>query len=385
MNNQKKGHVLLLTFILLTALSFIVGSFIYLTTGGIKNMASLVSREKAFYLAEAGLQKAIWYLNAPPEQGGYGISWRTSGSSESLAGGSYTMKVNQLGSDLIITAEGNYRNSKRTLQVRYNTYPPSFSYAIFSQQRVQIDDGVVVGGDLFADANVQVNNNARVTGKVIVTAGHSVSGSGTYTAQQATPPIPTLPTLETTFYNGEIARTAGSTDYSRTGVLNLSGSTIYGRNITVQGRINGPGALVAGQKLTIDSDSSIGDGVKLISDKELNIKSNSTFGQNITLYSNSKIDIDSNASQVGPGLALLSPRQLEIDSNSNLSGIIYAAKIDIGSTSIFRGSIQGGASTPDNHFDDNSQIIFDRAKFPSTPPTGLSGGFSLVKDSWKEL
>jgi len=32
---------------------------------------------RAFYLAETGVDKALWYLNTPTAQGGYGINWRT--------------------------------------------------------------------------------------------------------------------------------------------------------------------------------------------------------------------------------------------------------------------------------------------------------------------
>ncbi len=49
---------------------------------------------EVFWIAEAGLQKAIWNLKTRVANGGQGQNWTTAGTLENLANGSYTMVVN---------------------------------------------------------------------------------------------------------------------------------------------------------------------------------------------------------------------------------------------------------------------------------------------------
>lgn len=89
----RSGFVLLLTLVLMITLSAIVGALIVSLTTDFRNTSFQSYDAKALWLAEAGLQKAIWNLETPVSSGGQGQSWTTTGTTENLGDGSYTMVV----------------------------------------------------------------------------------------------------------------------------------------------------------------------------------------------------------------------------------------------------------------------------------------------------
>jgi hypothetical protein len=89
----KKGAVLLFTFIIMASITAITVVFLYMISTQTKAMGYDIAGSKALWLAEAGLQKAIWNLMTPAAGGGQGEDWATAGTTESLGAGSYTMVV----------------------------------------------------------------------------------------------------------------------------------------------------------------------------------------------------------------------------------------------------------------------------------------------------
>lgn len=90
---NKKGAVLLFTFIIMSTLTAIAVVFLYMISIQTKARGYDISSSKALWLAEAGLQKAIWNLMTPVGSGGQGEAWTTAGTSESLGSGSYMLAV----------------------------------------------------------------------------------------------------------------------------------------------------------------------------------------------------------------------------------------------------------------------------------------------------
>ena len=90
---NKKGVILILTFIVMVTLTVIVAAFLYMTSIQIKSAGYDLLSAKALWLAEAGIQKAVWNLKTPVTSGGQGEDWTTAGATESLGDGSYTMVV----------------------------------------------------------------------------------------------------------------------------------------------------------------------------------------------------------------------------------------------------------------------------------------------------
>lgn len=73
----RRGSLMLVTLMLMVALSVFVTTFMFSVLSASRVTSGQEDSKKSFYLAEAGLQKAIWYLcNTAPDGSLYG-TWRT--------------------------------------------------------------------------------------------------------------------------------------------------------------------------------------------------------------------------------------------------------------------------------------------------------------------
>lgn len=384
---NKKGN-LLITFILIVSLAAVVGSISYLTAISIKTTRYVLDRQKAFYIAEAGLEKAIWYFKTPIGDGGKGEDWRTTGSTESFSEGSYTFYVGgAIGGDVTITSEGTYQGKTRTIQVRYHQYSPGYDYAVFSRQNIQLKNNATVYGDIFADGDVDVAVKAKVlNGVIITTEGHVVTGSGVYTIGTMPDPIPTTPIIDTTYYYTEIATALASStvDYTYNGSLNLAGSTIYANNnINIEGTIIGPGALVAGNDIYITGTTTIGQDIEFIAGHDLEFENGCAIDDDNNMFADNRIYMNNNIN--GDKLTIICSHEVEIRNNSIVTGLIFAGQLSLYNNVDFSGNIQTEGLVSDNIFGNNSTITYSADYLPSDPPPGVTAEYNLEKNSWKEL
>jgi Tfp pilus assembly protein PilX len=126
MNLRLKGHrgsLMLLALMFMTVMAVLASVFLYTVSVTNRLAGSQGSSLRAFYMAEAGVNKAIWYLRSD------GAWWTTpypaaagSGANdpknEPLGDGSYTMWVEHLGGGSVaITSSGAYRGSTRKVRV----------------------------------------------------------------------------------------------------------------------------------------------------------------------------------------------------------------------------------------------------------------------------
>ena len=93
MKEKQEGLVLIFSFMILVVLTSLVGAYLYATSAVTKSAGFGEVDDKVLWLAEAGFNKAVWYLMTPPGSGGQGEDWTTGGITESLGGGNYTMVV----------------------------------------------------------------------------------------------------------------------------------------------------------------------------------------------------------------------------------------------------------------------------------------------------
>lgn len=101
---NRKGSVLIFTFIVMVMLTAVTVGFMFMNAVQAKGRGEDVASSKAVWLAEAGLQKAIWNLKTPTGSGGQGEDWTTTGTTENLGDGSYTMVVERW--DFALSANG---------------------------------------------------------------------------------------------------------------------------------------------------------------------------------------------------------------------------------------------------------------------------------------
>lgn len=92
-DGSRRGSILIVTLALTLFLTSLVGGYLYAVAVFTADSGWSQTDAQVLWLAEAGLQKAIWNLKTPSGSGGQGEGWTTAGTAESLGEGSYTMVV----------------------------------------------------------------------------------------------------------------------------------------------------------------------------------------------------------------------------------------------------------------------------------------------------
>ena len=100
----ERGVVLLATFMILVTLTAIAVVFLYMNSAQTVSAGWGIPDAQALWLADAGKEKAIWYLKTPVSGGGQGENWTTTGTTENLGAGSYAMVVTRY--DFCLAANG---------------------------------------------------------------------------------------------------------------------------------------------------------------------------------------------------------------------------------------------------------------------------------------
>jgi formylmethanofuran dehydrogenase subunit C len=389
---KSKGN-LLITFILLMALSVTVFSYLYLIGFRLKESGLRVSENQAFYAAEAGLNKAIWYLATPIAQGGKGISWRVTSSHEVFGRGKYYMTVRDAATgEVLVISTGEVLGLRKTVTqslIAGGGAPTAFSYSLFSNSASTISGSAIVRGDMYVNGNTILTDYVHVEdGYLYHPTGTTVTiGSGypTYTDGGQPDPKPVFPTLDTSFYDGQISIAqgvaAGNVTYTDA-TVNLNGSTVYVKgNVTIAGNttFNGPGAVVATGKISLSGNTYSTGSVKFISNGALNATGN-TYTDGSTYYSSTSILATGNT-RVSVG-SFITKGDVTLGGNLNMSGIVYAQ----GSANLYENVIITGSLVTNSvsSISGNAHITYDPAYIPAEIPVGFSGTSLIVKKgTWK--
>jgi len=179
--NDQKGMALITTLIFIFVLVSFSVALLIMTSNDSK--LSTLHREstRAFYLAETGVDKALWYLNNPTDQGGYGINWRTtspliypsSAASEYYEvtvetttppgpGVAEIVTIHSIGKEL---GEGDYDRGTRVVEVKLEEgIAPSpgavYNYALmtFGEDSILTFNGhVEIEGDVHSNGDIDGN------------------------------------------------------------------------------------------------------------------------------------------------------------------------------------------------------------------------------------
>ena len=122
---NQKGMALLTTLIFVFILSTFAVALLTMTSNDTKLSALQRDSTQAFYLSEAGIQKAIKELNAD-------FNWRTGFTDVLLGSGTYTVVIEDQGDDpaipllqVRVTSTGTVLNSKRRIKIFVKSdFPP---------------------------------------------------------------------------------------------------------------------------------------------------------------------------------------------------------------------------------------------------------------------
>jgi hypothetical protein len=352
--SKKKGFMIPMFFVLVIALVAIVGGITIVTTTGIRNIGQKVESEKALFIAEAGLNKAIWNLTVPVEEGGMGLTWRTAGVTEEFAGGSYTMIVEDDPEGIIITIFSTYKGVTREIAIMANEdFSDAFSdYALLSDENVSLAEGT------------------SVEGTTAVTEGNEVTGAGTTDNEQTV--VLSEANIDTTYYDNQIAVSEGGGgsvvigDQSY-GDLDLNYVNLYVQgNVTITGNITGLADIVSSGSINVSGDAIIGKKVKLIAKNDLTVNSGAKIKKDAVLFAGENLTIGDDVITGDPAI-YVTPKKLKVGQRSVLSGKLYGGNLNVGTDANIEGNVVGGSYAGENVIESSAKIT-KKTFYQEVPP-----------------
>ncbi len=197
--SNQKGMALLTTLIFVFILVTFAVALLTMTSNDSK--LSTLQREstKAFYLAETGIEKAIWYLNSSEENslglyfvgslhGGSAIEFYDVDVSEIDTTGPYEVKT--LISTGKVREAGEYNKGTRKIEVKLKKgVAPSgglnYTHAIFTNNDMTVNGGVSVSGDIHSNGDLTVSSTEvfNLVNGVATASGTNNFGDGDQPAQ----------------------------------------------------------------------------------------------------------------------------------------------------------------------------------------------------------
>ena len=195
--SNQKGMALLTTLIFVFILVTFAVALLTMTSNDTKLSTLQKESTRAFYLAEKGIDKALWYLNTPEDQGGKGMySWRPTSDypfkePEGTPLEYFEITIKNVGSlfglddadrieiTSVGTVEGGqFSTGKRTVVViaEIGISPSSnlsYDHAIFTDGDLTLNGGIFVSGTIHS--NEDITNNGILD--LVPIDGASASGS----------------------------------------------------------------------------------------------------------------------------------------------------------------------------------------------------------------
>jgi formylmethanofuran dehydrogenase subunit C len=389
MKKHSKGN-LLITFIVIVSLSALVLLFIQVIVVRLRDSSSRLSEARAFYAADAGLNKAIWYL-----AGNAGYDQNSSlHIQETFGSGTYYITVVNASdtAEALIVSTGEVAGVERTVSqvVSKGAGVPSVftEYGVYSGGGENFTGNILISGEVYVSGNTTFGSNCQViNGEVEHPTGTTVTGA--HVTSEVVPAVP-MPTFDSSSYDTMIsyAQLNGISDLTISGNNNylLNGQTIYVKgNVSISGNttIKGGGTIVATGTISQSGNTTTSGGsVSFISNGQIAISGN-TNAPGANFYSTSNINVSGNTRvQVG---SVLTKGPVSLTGNTNISGLIYAG----GGASIVSGNpvITGSIVAHDfSSFSGNANVFHDISVFSSTI-TGFSSSGALTpkKGTWKGI
>ena len=204
--SNQKGMALLTTLIFVFILVTFAVALLTMTSNDTKLSALQRDSTEAFYIAEAGIEKAFWYLNTSTDNGGEGLDWRTTDITlypygyleETYPDSStnyYQIAVEDDPSNeeqIIITSKGLvfdgnkvFGSRKIEVKAKKGISPASdvaYNYVIATEEDLTFSGNVqTFGGDVHANGNLNISGEGTniyvYNGDATATGANEYSGS----------------------------------------------------------------------------------------------------------------------------------------------------------------------------------------------------------------
>ncbi|PKP57640.1 hypothetical protein CVT91_10140 [Candidatus Atribacteria bacterium HGW-Atribacteria-1] len=274
--SNQKGMALLTTLIFVFILVTFAVALLTMTSNDTKLSALQRDSTRAFYLAETGIEKALWYLNTPSGSSDGGLNWRTDGFKQNYPVGSTNyyefkiedtilpdpnliepIKINSKG----VIYDGNKIYGSRQVQIIAvkKTSPSSevgYNYAIITDGDLTLRGGISIhNGKVHSNGNF---DHTKIGGGGDFTIDGEITAVGTVSGIDGTSGVlpVDLPTVSFDFYKDLAVKGLHEGKYYETSVnfdsnKELSGIHFINGDVTINSEItiNG-GAIFATGTIT---------------------------------------------------------------------------------------------------------------------------------------
>lgn len=292
-------------------------------------------RLRAFYIAEGGLERAMFVLTGDP-------AWRA-GETAPLGAGQFIVTLSDEPPDLVrITSRGEAGSQARTLTalVRAGGGGP-FDHALFSHDAFNFKNDATVLGDVQVNGNVQCNGDVTIEGELALSG--NLDNKGTLVATEGIvegAPEVTPPELDLQWYRDNAT-------------IRLPGGT------TINGGVYDDGIVFVDGRVVLRG----------------------VFSGSVTIVSTGEATITNNVTRVNSDdiIHIISDNKVTVDGAATVEATLWSPlKVEIrGGTVTVSGSLLGG-----NVQVEAQNLILLCEDFGCPPGTPPSGGLELVE--WQE-
>ncbi|MBU1853486.1 MAG: pilus assembly PilX N-terminal domain-containing protein [Candidatus Omnitrophica bacterium] len=293
---NKKGVALITTMTFLTVLFLGGSSYLYMVTEESRHTERQLDMQKAFFLAESGVERAIWRIVNDNTVTSETFKIKGSGEPDNyLEDQNITVTITDKGSDVYrISSSSQVGSSSKTLTVLVRKNPPAkiFDYAYFINNWGWFYGyGITANGDVRSNGRFDLRNNPRVEGDIyagfeIDDGDDGIRGSGGDPENQhPDSEILEMPNLYHMSYYETLAETKGGSvvvngvtlidavfgdDVGESGnivligtdtdPIEINGPVVVTGDIVIKGNITGQGCIYAGRNIYLADEVQYDDG-----------------------------------------------------------------------------------------------------------------------------
>ena len=182
---KQSGYLIIFAVVFLAILLTLSISLLGYTTLNIKGTRQSYSNDQALYLADAGLEQAIYQLN---QNSGYSGETNTP-----LDNGKFSTNVvsSGLGNSVTITSTGIVPNTVNgqvsktvSASASINSTTISFNFGVqVGAGGITMNNGSQINGNIFSNGNISGSNGSTITGDATVAAGTALAADQQWTTQ----------------------------------------------------------------------------------------------------------------------------------------------------------------------------------------------------------
>jgi len=387
-NHQKSGYVLATALFALIILTLLGITFITFMTNEYKIAKNQKNAARAFYIAEAGLQKAIFEINQT-------ASTYTGETNTNFGGGSFTVELTDnpgVPNSKIITSTAFYPvgvlfPAKRKVRITATAHPSGSSMAIryavqIGELGLEMYSNSRINGNVYSNGNITGYSNTLITGDAYAVG--TISSPKPEVQGQKYPGSPSqqMPYIDAEFWKAEANKNNDpiNGDYE----LNGESATLGPRKIIGNFRLNSNSSLTLTGPLYVTGNFEMNSNTHLYLDE--------SFGSAGTvvvvdgwIHMNSNSQVHSTSANPKGYILLVSTSTaipcIELNSNA-IGGVYYALNGGIQINSNAHAVAVIGRKLILNS---NATLDYDMGLGSSEFTSGPGGGWLQDSKSWQEI